>query len=448
MSSDGQSEITDFYSLRKGSKVKANPNYQDITSKNKLEGQSNFSVSNFPSSSKNLNLNPNPEEITSDNSNPNREKIASDSDSESNSVDLNNTFLNYSENSDSNISIVDSKKQGEIRNSKMAKKDFNMFQAVKFISEFDGTPSKLHQFLECSDLIFDDLKDSEHNKFLLVMKKLLVGKAYDETVKHIVYDSWDDLKEDLKRRYTEVRSKLQVSQELNTVRQKKDEDVRSYGSRVQVLLSQFNDICITEAGTGSEKFVESINSHTALIAFQEGLNSNIRVIVKASNSKTLNESIAKAIEEEALSKRHVNYGEYSSNIVKCQICKKQGHSADRCYQFRPKNNLQDHQSSRSKIPTIGSVNTNSSGGSGNNNKNNIVCAYCKKHGHHIDNCYTLKNKDKKNSQSNEAPKNSSDNSKKLTVISSSNNNSANNVSGNESGLDQSIPNRAVRARDL
>lgn len=267
------------------------------------------------------------------------------------------------------------------------------------------------------------------------MKKVLVGKAYDETVKHIEYNSWDELKQDLKNRYTEVRSKLQVSQELNTIKQKNDEDVRSYGCRVQELLSLLNDICITEAGVGSEKFVESINSHTALVAFQEGLNNNIRIIVKASNCKTLNESISKAIEEESLNKRHIGSVENSSNVLKCQICKKRGHTADRCYKFRPKTNSQNNSVPQSK-----------NSGDNKNNYTNITCAYCKKNGHHIDNCYTLKNKDKRNNQSNDNSKNNSQNSKALTVVNSDN--IKVNDSGNEKGLDQLKSNRAVRAKDL
>lgn len=155
----------------------------------------------------------------------------------------------------------------------MAKNELKISDALKFIPSFHGTPTDLHQFLECCDMFYEELKDSKYNKFLCLMKKNLIGKAYSETVKHIKYATWNDLKVDLKKRFSEILSKLEISQELNSISHRRDENVRDFGSRVQKLLYQLNDICITEAGEGSEKYVESINKKTA---FQEGLNGKIR----------------------------------------------------------------------------------------------------------------------------------------------------------------------------
>lgn len=408
MSENVQKELTDYYQLRKGSKQKA-----ALNKRSKVEVINLSSESNQSSSSENLEVE----------SNENSEFESVEENEEFNQTDNLNS-LNINPNSDLCSNLT------------MAKKDLNIFGVIKFIPEFDGTPSKLHQFLECSEIILSDTKDTEHPKFLQIMKKLLVGKAYDETVKHIDYDSWNDLKIDLKNRYTEVRSKLQISQELNTIVQKGDEDVRAFGSKVQGLLSQLNDVCIIEAGVGSEKYVELINAQTALIAFQEGLNNKIRVVVKSANCKTLNESITKAIEEESLIKRHLVIENKSSNLI-CQFCKKKGHSADRCYQIRSKNTNQ-RNFPQEKLPN--NPDSKESNLSQNKTNNSIVCSYCKKLGHHINNCFSRKNAETRKGQNS---KNETESKSALSVVNSQEKNS-----GNSSGLEPCSLNRAVRAKDL
>lgn len=251
----------------------------------------------------------------------------------------------------------------------------------------------------------------------------------------------------MRTRFTDIRSKLQVSQELNTASQKNNEDVRTFGSRVQALLCQLNDICISEAGEGSQVIIESLNSQTALISFQEGLNHNIRILVKAANCKTLKESIAKAVEEELLLNRHDSLKNNKNNSVrKCQFCHKNGHTADRCFSIRnnPNRNMKDNNSNSSNKNSESQIKQISVDSS-----RKLQCSYCKKIGHHIDNCFSRKNsearKGKNGNNANNKPStsNTSSNSEKLNVI---NMNSVN--SGNLNRLDQSSLNRAVRAKDL
>lgn len=420
MSGNGSTNNTDFYSLRTGNKLKAIP-----------------SLSN---SEENLNLNEDSarsSEIEDNYEDTNSDSIVTVDDSiifEENNlipnlVNNSNSHLSSLEENQDNLSFnwnIESSKDNSLE---MGTNELNMFDTLKFIPEFDGSPSKLHQFLQCCDIIFNDLKVSEHIKFLQLMKKILTGKAYDETVKHKNYKTWSELKKDLETRYKDVRSKLQISQELSEMRQKYDEDVRSYGSRVQELLFQLNDICVMEAGAGSEVIVEKINSQTALVAFQEGLNNNIRIVVKSHHATNLNDSIKYALEEEALFKRHIKSDEYKIKFLKCQICKKKGHTADRCYQFRPKINSEENfNSNLTIVPTL-------------NKNHSIICSYCKKSGHHIEKCYSRINAEKRKND-NDQKKNKSD-MQKLNVV-----DVQDNASGNGNGLVQSLSNRPVRARDI
>lgn len=328
-------------------------------------------------------------------------------------------------NSELNIKL----RSGAVLKSNMT--EFNISQTLKLISPFDGNPSQLHQFIQCSDIVFDELHTNQHAKFLQLMKKLLIGTAYDETVKHIEYDNWLELKKDLKDRFSDFRSKLEISHELNTIHQNPNETVREFGSRTRILLSQLNDLCITEAGKGSKKTVELLNNQTALVAFQEGLNNKIRIIVKSANCKTLKESIVKACEEESLINRQNNVD--LKKDCKCQLCGKIGHFASNC--FKLKSRVTESKMSYYK----------------NNNKPNLsssftmICAYCKNPGHHINDCFKRKHSEIRKTNSNT----------KHTISNNSSNNSSNKfniikseVSENLMGLTQSTSNKAVRAKFL
>lgn len=411
--------ITDYFNLRRGNKLKHDPNKLKVK-----KSQLNLSLSN---SCPNLN-----DSVINE--------IFNDDffdESTSDDINLNDTIV---QNIDLEKKVSGEKeKELEILNYcpgecfKMA--NLNISQALKFIPSFDGTPSQLHQFIECSDIIFDELKETEHRKFLNLMKKLLISKAYNETVKHINYGSWNDLRDDLIVRYREVRSKIQVSEQLNNCRQKYNEDVKSFGSRIEDLLCQLNDICITETGEGSEKIVESLNANTALVAFQEGLNDRIRTVVKSAHCKTLKDCITAACEEEALLKRRINF-ENKNNIPKCKNCNKLGHISEKCFKLRNFSNNSNisnslnskSNNSESKLPDL-------------KNKSRITCAYCKKIGHHIENCYSRKNKEEKNSNVNDTSVASTSKEMKLVNAKLSN-------SGNEERLDQLSLNWAVRAKDL
>lgn len=419
---DKQTKLTEFFRFRKGEKKKTN-----LKSNISVVLESDISIEENNQLSE-ISL------VTDDN----------ESD-DSLEIDFDKSFLSYSIEP---ITNSQSNKPCEQFNLNMAKKiDLNISFALKVISQFDGTPSELHQFLECCDLVHDDLKDSEHNKFLRLMKKLLVGKAYNETVKHNDYETWNDLKIDLKSRYSEICSKLQISQELNTISQRRNECVKDFGSRVQNLLSQLNDICITEAGAGSERFVESLNSHTALIAFQEGLNNKIRLVVKAANCKSLNDSIAKAAEEEVLNKRHETLFENKNDS--CQICGKKGHLANKCFSFVNKSNINSHSNSHNNSQSKSSLNYDSKSNTNRSEYQNITCAYCKKKGHHIEKCFLkIKAENNKTIQSSVQPSqasNSQASSKNLHVVT---HNCNEKQPENSNRLEHTLSNRAVRAKDL
>ncbi len=422
MSQDNQELITNFFGFRKGNKIKFNLEVLKLK-------KSQLNSANRTNSYPNL-------DITGCGAIVNYENnldctLISNSDFDESISILSSTVVDNIESVRGVSGEGDKKIENLCSNINSNMDTLNVSQALKFIPSFDGTPSNLHQFIECSNIIHDSLKDTEYPKFLNLMIKLLVGKAYNETVKNKKYETWDALKKDLQSKYKEIRSKIQVSEQLNNCRQKYNEDVRSFGNRIEDLLCQLNDICITEIGTGSEKTVETLNGNTALVAFQEGLNDKIRTIVKSAHCKSLKEAITSACEEEALLKRRFNFE--NKNSPKCKICNKIGHVSEKCFKAKNRNNSNVSNGSLQQSNDIKSHETKI-------NKPQITCAYCKKLGHHIENCYSRKNKEEKKSQSNNNSKAST--SREMNLV------NTNSLSGNEKRLDQFSANWAVRAKDL
>lgn len=262
----------------------------------------------------------------------------------------------------------------------------NVDVALKIIPEFDGSSDRLHKFLLCCDMVYSGLMQTESDKFLNLVKTKLSHKAYD-IVKYTDFNKWQDLKAELKAKFQCTKSIEQLQIELINIRQQRNENVTSYASRVEKIVSELNEVCIDSEGATSAKTIINLNSKTALKAFQEGLVDPIKLIIKASRFTTLQEAINKACEEEqTLNTRRSSNSYEQTSTVKCQICKRLGHSAEKCFNRYPDPKYQNYKSSsntsnfprpndtRRFKPEIAVV------------QNPIICAYCKATGHHITVC--------------------------------------------------------------
>lgn len=259
--------------------------------------------------------------------------------------------------------------------------------ALKMIPEYGGKSSELHKFLTLCDDIYstldlDGVTDKDKIKkaekpFLFVVKRKLIESAYDDIVKFKSYASWNEMKAALKQSFSEARPSAHIQNELIHITQAYNEDVRTYASRVQKLLSQLNDSCIESEGENSKEYFQKFNEKTALKAFEDGLKDTVKLIVKASRHKTLKDAISHACEEEiSIPKKALNPSSDRSVPVRCQICKRTGHTSLVCFQrFTPNNNIRSNSSPPSNFPNQSRV-----------QHFNVVCAYCKRQGHHINDC--------------------------------------------------------------
>jgi len=296
-----------------------------------------------------------------------------------------------------------SKKLIEPCNSNMT---FDFNRAIKLIPEFDGTSDKLPRFLQCCKLVYKDTKtDEDRALFLELVQVKLVDSAYNQTVLTCSYKNWQELQKDLNQKFSNVRALENIQVDLVQARQRFDENVKDFGIRIENLLADLNRSCASSTSDEGilDQNIKTINSRTALRAFEDGLRDPLRILIKASRFTNLKDAITKGIEEERLilfnKSKHPN-SQNSSIVqtpVKCQICFKTGHTASKC--FSRNNNQQS-------IPFLN--NSSNFNTSSNNNRQfstryfsrpqnqtspnprinqiSYSCAYCKKFGHHISVC--------------------------------------------------------------
>lgn len=270
---------------------------------------------------------------------------------------------------------------------------FELKTAIALIPEFDGTSENLHKFVRCCEIILEPLEGENINSFMAFIPSKLAGKAYD-IVRYKTFKTWADLKSTLKNRFGEIRALENIQMELISVYQFKNEDVRSFASRVEKLLSQLNESCIESQGSASADLIEKLNSKTAIKAFQEGLLEPIKLIVKACRFEKLQDSISKAVEEEisiSKFKRVSNLNTPSTSQIICSSCGNPGHI------FRNCNLIKGSQYTAANH--IQSFRPNYSSSFRNNPKQinhfQLTCAYCKKTGHHIRQCFRKKAADQR-----------------------------------------------------
>lgn len=286
---------------------------------------------------------------------------------------------------------------------------FKLENAIKLIPSFEGDSTKLQHFIACCDSVNKVVTDKDIPNFIHLLQSKINDIAFEQTFKYNEYTTWDELKKDLINEFSELYSSEHLQLELINIYQKRDECVKDYARRIQEILSKLNEACIRAEGNDAAKVIKSINSKTALRAFQEGLHDNIKLIIKACRFENFKDAVTKACEEELAYKLHkqkTNFLTPSRQQVKCQLCFKMGHTASSCYLRNPR----EQHSNPSNFPTfpksqgpqrfnssnsIPFRNTNVSfkGLPGPSNLPNqtikpiFICTYCKNPGHQINYCF-------------------------------------------------------------
>lgn len=278
-------------------------------------------------------------------------------------------------------------------NIKMA---FTLDSCLKIIPDFSGNRSELHKFLSCCEIVVNSTKPEDHPVFLNIVKTKLSGLAYN-LIKYKTFASWTELKKCLLEQFSDSRSIAQLQSDLINARQSPKESVRAFGNRIERLLYELNDACILSEGIASKNLIGNLNEKIAFSSFVEGLVADLRIIIKASNFKTLSSAVDAAVNEERMQNSRSNQNKNSKpqnafsnktnnnssnnnyQTSNCSYCNRKGHKTSDCF-FKRANDSQN-SSNYSSFPSKNILTTNQ------------ACAYCKKTGHHIRDCFKKKKAD-------------------------------------------------------
>lgn len=251
---------------------------------------------------------------------------------------------------------------------------------LRVVPLFDGTSTELNRFIKNCDVMLESIDKDELPFYVKLIKTRLLGKAFD-IINQKTLDSWIDLKAELITQFSDSRSLQFIQLQLLNAKQEKNECIRDFGNRIQGLYSDLISVCERQEGKDAAKALEKTYQKICLSAFEEGIASTeIKILIKASQFTTLLVAINKACDHERVSMERCTpvalnqlKNPVRSEIIKCQICFKNGHLADKCLQRYDTNRLNYATVPRTFLP--------------NSTSSTFPCAYCKKPGHHITQCY-------------------------------------------------------------
>lgn len=284
----------------------------------------------------------------------------------------------------------------DIINEVVAVMPFQIEVALKMIPEFDGAKVNLHRFMSCCDIVAQSCTtQQQHNTLLNVIKTKLSGSAYD-IVKYKAFENWEELKLILQNQYLEKRTLAQIQSELISIIQLPNESVQEFANRVERLTVDLTDAGIASEGADAAETIQNLNSKLALRSFVEGLRAPFKLLIKASRFDSLPEAVTAACEEERVQnfKRPASSpNSYRQNFkpkdIKCYTCGRNNHTSAQC-RFNNKGRFPQYPTNNFKFQNHPKVEANI---------HTIICRYCKKLGHKIEDCRKRKfNNDRKQNQ--------------------------------------------------
>lgn len=284
---------------------------------------------------------------------------------------------------------------------------FSIRDALEAVPNFDGDNIAFSHFVEGCEEALSMIAPSQEIILVRAIRNKLKGDAH-RSILGKIFNSLQSLVEFLRSKYGPRETVYEAQARLAYVCQKNDEKVSAYANRVREIGKRIIDAQRRQSNIISQDFKKSIEEHLK-ICFLRGLNPEISV--KITKEGTFEELESRAIDAERELEtvkmiRQVVLGEKTSadnkrtlhrvgtEPVTCQYCHKIGHTADRCrliinnqqkrnfspnFQTNPSVNGQGRSISQIPPPLGGSLQNQS-------NMSEIICRYCKKPGHVIEDC--------------------------------------------------------------
>lgn len=255
---------------------------------------------------------------------------------------------------------------------------FNYKTMYSVVPEFNGEFKNLDRFIRAVDLFHGMLDMADPALFINIVLVKLTDRAQVLAREGAAYNTWEDLKHELKHRFKVPRPEKAVRKALEKLCQGSDQSVRSFATNVEDTLAEFIAVISPDVARDRRFALIEDRESQALEVFVDGLYGKLRDWAKARDFGTLREAVEFALNEEhnikprnqselvvketakpkvdnakktVDSRSNSNY----KATMRCYICKKLGHGQYECAQ--------------------------------NENKS-VKCEFCHKQGHREENCFS------------------------------------------------------------
>lgn len=263
--------------------------------------------------------------------------------------------------------------------------------AEKMLLKFDGTKSKLYDFLDNCDSAIKLIRPELKNILFAIILSKITDNA-KALIRNRDFETWPDLKTYLLEIYAEKRTVGQRQLELTSCKQNPGESVISYSNKIENCYIKLINSLDPKLPLVARQACIDLLKNEALNVFITGLNKDLNILVKSQNPDSLEKAISVALNEEQEFKSKQEMLRYqsvnNSSARLCFNCNKPGHTTINC---RYKKN--ENFNVRAFSP----------------HQNSKFCRYCKKPGHLLEECrkreYNNKNRPRiQNQQTNHTPR--------------------------------------------
>lgn len=213
-------------------------------------------------------------------------------------------------------------------NSTRSDEQISLSILLKFIKPYNGDTEKLSALLTNCNTAMNLADDTQILVVFAYIQCQLVDKAEAACVNHI-FDDYEELKNFLKRMYSEKKHYNHLLIELQQCRQLHNESVSQYIFKIESCLKRLLTVIRQNNQTASELpgKIAAMND-LALHTYILGVSSPIGQIRRSRDIRDLNEAFVMALEEEKIK----NYLKLN-NTRNCStgICHKSGYTSSQCY---------------------------------------------------------------------------------------------------------------------
>lgn len=236
----------------------------------------------------------------------------------------------------------------------------------KMIKPFTGEKrDKLYPFIDNCDIAMK-LADDDQKIILFDIIKCNILDNARLLIRNRDFEDWSSLKQYLLDAYTDRRSHGQWQLEMNSCRQKANENVLDYATKIENFLVKLMNSLDEDLTAEEKKANVKLLRTQAQNAFITGLQRDLSLIVKSQKPTSLEDAIALALAEETEIKSRYETQRFGQKF--CGICNKSGHTKADCYK----------NASHSKEEKVRAINAEAK-----------FCNYCKNKGHTIPECRKL-----------------------------------------------------------